>query len=294
MLKIKIAVYSLINKVLQKYPYKIFNSERSIDYLISNKISLCRFGEGEMNLIAHNQDLKFQKYDPILAQRMKQILKSNNDKVAIAIPYAIKDYSHMNERAKNFWKENLSYSAIDWYRNILRSKRYLDSLMTRCYIDLEDKSNTRRLYDKWQSIWEGKDIIVIEGESSRLGVGNDLFARCKSIRRVLCPAENAFSHYNRILQYLLTLPREPIYLIALGPTASVLAYDLAINGYFALDVGHIDIEYEWFMLGADKPVKIIGKYTNETKGGNEVSKITDKKYEGEILTSILQNYEQQS
>ena len=36
-------------------------------------------------------------------------------------------------------------------------------------------------------------------------------------------------------------------LIALGPTATILAYDLAEKGVQALDVGHIDIEYEWFL-----------------------------------------------
>jgi hypothetical protein len=39
-------------------------------------------------------------------------------------------------------------------------------------------------------------------------------------------------------------------LISLGPTATVLAYDLAKLGYWAIDIGHIDNEYEWLKLEA--------------------------------------------
>ena len=36
-----------------------------------------------------------------------------------------------------------------------------------------------------KGIWEGRDIIFIEGEKSRLGVGNDLFDNAQSIHRIL-------------------------------------------------------------------------------------------------------------
>lgn len=39
---------------------------------------------------------------------------------------------------------------------------------------------------------------MIEGEKSRLGVGNDLFEGAKSIRRILGPAQNAFDKYEEL------------------------------------------------------------------------------------------------
>ena len=42
-----------------------------------------------------------------------------------------------------------------------------------------------------------------------------------------------------------------------------LAYDLSELGYRALDIGHVDIEYEWFLQKATEKVKISGKYTSE-------------------------------
>lgn len=49
-----------------------------------------------------------------------------------------------------------------------------------------------------------------------------------------------------------TVNKAKLVLIALGHTATVLAYDLAEVGYQAIDIGHIDIEYEWFLMRAPK------------------------------------------
>lgn len=50
---------------------------------------------------------------------------------------------------------------------------------------------------------------------------------------------------------------------ALGMTATVLAYDLSNIGYQAIDLGHIDIEYEWLRMKATSKLPVPGKYTNE-------------------------------
>ena len=80
---------------------------------------------------------------------------------------------------------------------------------------------------------------------------------------------------------------EVLFLIALGPTATVLAYDLTKYGYQAIDIGHFDIEYEWFLRGIkEDKVAIEGKYTNEVVGGDDVADILDNKYKNEIITMV--------
>ena len=56
-------------------------------------------------------------------------------------------------------------------------------------------------------------------------------------------------------------------LLALGPTSTVLAYDLCKLWYQAIDDGHIDIEYEWFLRKVTKKIKIRNKYVNEIDEG---------------------------
>ena len=48
-----------------------------------------------------------------------------------------------------------------------------------------------------------------------------------------------------------SMERTPV-LIALGQTATVLAYDLSEAGLQAIDPGHVDVEYEWYRMGEDQ------------------------------------------
>ena len=139
-----------------------------------------------------------------------------------------------------------------------------------------------------KQIWQDKDIVIVEGKLSRLGVGNDLFDNVKSLKRILCPAENAFDKYDEIFAECLKQPKEKLFLLALGPTATVLAYDLCNKGYQALDVGHIDICYEWKLRGAIGKIAIPGKYVNEVPDGRDnIEDCTDENYLNSIITKIL-------
>lgn len=285
-MRIKHFVFTAVNYALQQYPIRILNSFESIEYIRIHHSSLVRFGEGEIELMDKKRDLKFQQYNEKLAQRMKEVIRSHENGISVAVPFALKKRRHLNERANEFWSLHVSYAMISWAKYFWPGRIYLDSLMTRCYIDLKDRSETSELYNSWRLIWEKRRLLVVEGEYSRLGVGNDLFSNAASIERILCPAENAFDCYDEILQAASSCIKETLVLIALGPTASVLAYDLAKRGYQALDVGHIDIEYEWFQMRAEYPVKVDGKYTNEVKNGKNVSDMNDTEYENQIIQII--------
>ncbi|MDK6636149.1 GT-D fold domain-containing glycosyltransferase [Streptococcus mitis] len=43
----------------------------------------------------------------------------------------------------------------------------------------------------------------MEGYTSRLGVGNDLFDGAKSIKRIICPSRNAYSKKAEIMEEIL-------------------------------------------------------------------------------------------
>ena len=56
-----------------------------------------------------------------------------------------------------------------------------------------------------KKIWNSKNILIIEGEKSRLGMGNDLFDNAKSIKRIICPSINAFHVYDKIIKKVINL-----------------------------------------------------------------------------------------
>lgn len=69
-------------------------------------------------------------------------------------------------------------------------------------------------------------------------------------------------------------------------TATFAAYDLAKVGLGAIDIGHIDIEYEWFLMWADDKVAIKVKYVNEVKNGKIVSDDVASQYWAGIIKNF--------
>jgi len=55
----------------------------------------------------------------------------------------------------------------------------------------------------------------------------------------------------------------------------------------AIDIGHIDIEYEWFLQGVTEVSVVKNKFVNECGGGANVGDIHDIKYENEIISKIF-------
>ena len=168
-----------------------------------------------------------------------------------------------------------------------KNTKYYSSTITRFYINYKDKSHASDFIKKLKKIWEERDIIIVEGDKSRIGIGNDLFNKTKSIKRILCPAKHAFSVYDRILNAVLKVSKDNLILIALGPTASVLACDLSKKGYQAIDIGHADIQYELYLRNATKRVKIKYKFFNEYDWGRVVEDINDKNYFNQIIEKIF-------
>ena len=77
-------------------------------------------------------------------------------------------------------------------------------------------------------------------------------------------------------------------LITLGPTATILAYDLAMQGYQAIDLGQVDNEYEWFLRHATERIVIEGKSVSELAWYRiPETQISDDKYETQIIAHVV-------
>lgn len=272
-------------ETMEKSKINILDIETSLKKIRDEKKSISRFGDGELDLII-GRDLKFQEHNQKLAQRLEEILKSKQDFCMIGIPDTINGFYNLTEESEAFWIKNMERTRDIWLKYIDKDREYCTANLTRLYIRYKDKSNSGIHFSIMKEIWKDRDILICEGEQTRVGIGNDLLDGCKSIKRVICPAEDAFEKYDEILETLKKQSKETLIIIALGPTATVLAYDLAKEGYQALDMGHFDIEYEWYLRNATKKEKINNKYTNEVSGGNNTENIKDKDYINQIETVI--------
>lgn len=268
----------------------IVPQEETLSLLINERKSICRFGDGEFATIAGKVRHKFQSdVDPELGKRLQEVLNSDNENLLVAIA---DNYGSLAKYTSNAQREIRYYMTQEVraeHEGLLNLNReYHDAYISRPYAMYRDNNTNapRERFEKLKQIWEGKHCIFVEGEKTRMGVGNDLFANAASIQRILGPAENAFRHYDEILTECKKMPKDSLFILALGPTATVLAYDLCEAGYQALDLGHIDLEYEWFLQGEGGRTPVPTKYNNEFEDGDKVDEIHDEWYEKQIIARL--------
>lgn len=273
-------------RLIRKWNFKIFTTEETIDYIISNRVSVSRFGDGEY-LIMLQKNGGFQEANAILAQRLRDILNSSLPSHVVCIPYALKSDKHLNYDARYYWHHFCCKKFAFIEKLTPKSHTFYDASFTRFYIDLEDRKSAITIILKLKRIWENRDVFIVEGESTRLGVDNDLLDNVKSIKRILCPSVNAFSKYHEILDVVKrTVPKDSLILCALGMTATVLSYDLAIDGFQAIDIGHVDVEYTWYKMKAQKKCAIPNKAVYETGISYVSDDYLNESYKSSIVAYI--------
>lgn len=281
-LHLKDRIYTKFHK-----PPLVESVDNTIEYIIKNKCSVSRYGDGEIKIV-NGRDISFQKADKLAVSMLREVLSSDVEGHIVCLADIFGDRSRYLEKYTDYWKGHLDRYRKVWYKYIIKGKTYYNASFTRQYISLNDKSESQRIFERIIKIWDGRDIVIIEGEMTGLGVGNYLFSNTKSVKRILCPAKNAFDKYYEIINALKEVATDSntLVLIALGPCATALAYDIHKEGYQAVDIGHVDIEYEWFRRKSKEKIAIEGKFVNEA-GASLPKQICDKQYLSEIVKKVI-------
>jgi len=279
-IKNRIIYFPLLKKI------KVKTTDETLDEILKRKTSLIRLGDGELNLI-FGENLKFQKHNKKIEKELKEILKFNSEDLLICLPNIFSDLNIYTDDAKLFWKQYLLRKIHKILRVIDFNKIYYDTQISRFYMDVRDKEKVKSRVQKIFKIWEGREVIIIEGEKSRLGVGNNLFEKAKKIERIICPSHEAYSISEKIFEKVLKKEKDKLILLALGPTATILGYKLYKKGYQVIDIGHIDVEYEWYLKKAQKKEALKNKYIGEVSNINQIEDIFDRNYQNQIIEKIL-------
>ena len=227
-----------------------------------------------------------QPFSTKLSSRLREIVSSDEPRLLICIPDVYGSLNQYKEEERQYWSKHLVKYRRMWYSVLRMDKVYYNAFISSFYDRFVDKSRCGDWFRRMQGAWAQRDVVLVEGEQSRLGVGNNLFDNVRSLRRILAPAEDAFASYNEILTEVQRQDRSKLILVALGATATVLVYDLHKQGFQAIDVGHIDIEYEWYLRKATTKIKIDNKYVVFVRDGREVQDCMDPRYMSQIMSRI--------
>lgn len=273
---------------IKDYIYPHFRSdEETLRLIIDERKSLGRYGDGEFSLCAGIMRQPFQHLDDCLAERLKYILKHPIDNMLIGIAKNYGDLSRYGDGYADSIRNYMSDETRSFHAALLlKDYMYTDAYITRPYVMHKDNMTDapRKRFEAIRRIWDNKSIILIEGSLTRLGMGNNLFDNAASVKRIVAPGTSSFDRYDDILKAAFEHAGEcDLYILAIGPSSAVLTYDLSMEGIQAVDVGNLDIEYEWFLAGKGERVPVLHKYNNEVAGGHTVDAITTDKYKSEII-----------
>lgn len=292
------AVYELYDRMkgpLEGFFPRISGGELAVEEIVRHGKSMARFGDGEFAAIAGRIRHRFQtEIEEELRQKLKETLQSEDDNLLVGIADNYGSLEKYTEQARREIRCYLNPQVRREHLELLKpEKEYYDAYVTRPYVMYADNQTDGpgRRFENLRRIWEGRDCIFVEGCFTGLGVGNDLFDNAGSIERIIGPAENAFSRYREILDCCLRQPKEKLFLLALGPSATVLAADLCKAGYQAVDIGHIDLEYEWFLRGEGRRTPVDGKYNNEIGTQQELQPVSDETYLSQIIAKFYEERE---
>lgn len=278
----------LITKNVYPTP-KMLGIDDTLNYILTHRCSVSRFGDGEIKWILGIPQDSFQKDNRELAERLDEILSASQENHIVCIANGFGDQSLFTKETKKFWSAHMGKYRKRWLEHIDLSKQYYSTDISRCYISYSSSKIAENAFSLWKQIFANRNILIVEGAKTRLGVGNDLLNTATSVRRILVPVTNAFEKYYVILECIKSFAdTSTLILMAIGPTATVLAYDLAGLGYQAIDTGHLDIEYEWYREKAKSKIAIMGKYVNEAGwlGGRNVADCSDKEYLKQIVFDL--------
>lgn len=270
-----------------KRSVKIFDTDETISKILSTHCSVSRFGDGEF-YVMNGGGNGFQHSDKRLQQRLIEVFESQEPNLLVCIPYTWVSQSNLKHTVKVFYTRFLlNHTSI--LQRINCNRQYGDALFSRFYMDYADKGMSKKRIERIKEIWKNRDVYVVEGVLTRMGVGNDLFAGAKSVKRILGPSKSAFDKYDELMSVVKKLvPKNAnsLILIAMGMTATVMSYDLCRAGYQAIDIGHLDVEYEWMLMGAKNKVAIPSRFVNEANNYSDVEDCKDEAYRAEIIAEV--------
>lgn len=147
----------------------VMNKRDTLDTLARNGVSIARFGDGEFSLMRGNS-IGFQAYNEQLACSLRKILVSKDERVLIGIPNTFAGLRQFKRKSRQHWRAFMVNYREFLLSNLDLQKVYYESNVTRPYITTQySYADVRRLFQMWQDVWRGRDLVVIQNEKACWG-----------------------------------------------------------------------------------------------------------------------------
>lgn len=239
-----------LSKIEKDYP-NVMTTEEVIRCIVEEGYSISRYGDGEFTLLkSSRRNIPFQKGSKDLQQKLALILKdyNNQNKLLVCIP----PFNSQFNNTKYFCGK-YSFWETYWFENYSKLKSYFKSdKYGNAFISRVDIFNENKL-SEIKKIWDKKSVVFVYGKEGRFDVNCSLFDNINEKSILEVESMNAFEQYEFILEQCCKRDKNSLFLLAIGPTATILSYDLSRLGYQALDIGHLPNSFEQYLGNIKNP-----------------------------------------
>lgn len=213
----------------------ILDAQDTVEYIVKNKKSLIRYGDGEFYIMEENS-IHYQEYSDSLKEILINIIedyldKPNEKEYFLCMPKRYFECSGFKLLQKKIY-------IISWVKpRYIFSKRY-DRNVTYGDAFLFAKGN-EKIYEK---IWESNEIQRVVFVHNEKKYASDFAKRYrKNVAYIPIVSQNVFENAGAILEKIVESVirnRADIVLISAGPCAKYLVMRLSEMGIWAIDTGH--------------------------------------------------------
>jgi hypothetical protein len=216
---------------MRKIP-KVKNEFETVQKILDDRVSIARFGDGELKLcIGKNQIL--QNHSGRIERKLRSILRSSNPDLLVGIPRLVGPN-------KKLWERYLKQPRFAQLYE--KGKQYYSAFISRP--DSVPQIDCASYWDLVKKIWRDRDVVLLRGRDCPFCSKPDFFDGARSVRTVRGPCRDAFDRFDVMFVTLQAYPDDTLFLLSLGPSATVLAGELAGIGRQAVDIGHMGMFYD--------------------------------------------------
>lgn len=219
----------------------------TINTVRDQRLNLARFGDGEFKLMTRLEyNSRLQKNSPALMQALEDVFttaRNSPDRLLVGMPHPHRD-RYWSNIYNEMWRQlQPRLDDITTVGNSQATRPILFSVYG------------QEAVEAWRSVWDGLSVTIVTGEGSRFDLLPELFDNLKSSRFEYSKPTHAFEDVPRLLD-VLKGDASDLVLISLGPAGTVLASELAKQGRWALDVGHLSSSYAKEFQGGVNPEQV--------------------------------------
>ncbi|MFE2656125.1 GT-D fold domain-containing glycosyltransferase [Brevibacterium sp. NPDC059310] len=215
--------------------------EATVRHIANTGASFSRFGDGElMTIFRPDYRLSFQKRSEALVDSLLNVFSFGSNNLLIGFPNLYRDL-HWTKIWSDIWVDvKPLFEPLGVIGNSHASRPLFFSATGQAGVDL------------WRTVWEGKHVAVVTGEGSRFTAVPALFDNVPKLDLIQSTSVDAYESLETVKAECLNHSAD-IFLISLGPAATILSSELSKEGRQAIDVGHLASSFENVFSGGEWP-----------------------------------------